>query len=207
MTSSQPAPAPSPRTAIGAEDAKPLRADALRNRARILEAAEAVFSEQGTAGSTEEVASRAGVAIGTVFRHFPTKTDLLGAIMKELLQRLTDEVRALNAGGDPATGLFTFFTEMVAQAAAKKTVVDLLARAGIGVQVGGSVQALQQAIHALLIRAQAAGAVRDDVQLDEVMALLIGACQGALYAGWDADLQRRTLTILFAGLRPVAGGR
>src|SRR3982074_1256888 len=63
--------------------AKPLRADARRNRARILDAAEVVFSEKGASASTEEVASRAGVAIGTVFRHFPTKKDLLRAIMKE----------------------------------------------------------------------------------------------------------------------------
>ena len=204
MTSAPPPPAPAPTGAISAEDAKPLRADARRNRARILEAAEAVFAEQGAAASTEEVASRAGVAIGTVFRHFPTKTDLLRAIMKELLQRLTDEVRSLNADGDPGTGLFTFFTQLVAQAAAKKTVVDLLASAGVGVQASDSVQALQQAIHTLLTRAQQAGTVRADVRPDEVMALLISTCQGALHAGWDSDLQHRTLTIVFAGLRPAA---
>ena len=66
----------------------PLRADARRNRAAILAAAEAVFAEQGTSAPTEEVAARAGVAIGTVFRHFPTKDALLAAMMKELLARL-----------------------------------------------------------------------------------------------------------------------
>ena len=60
---------------------KPLRADARRNRAKILDAAGEVFAERGAAASTEEVAARAGVAIGTVFRHFPTKQDLLGAIL------------------------------------------------------------------------------------------------------------------------------
>ncbi|HVV20388.1 MAG TPA: helix-turn-helix domain-containing protein, partial [Pseudonocardiaceae bacterium] len=62
----------------------PLRADAQRNRARILNAAESVFAELGASASTEEVAARAGVAIGTVFRHFPTKRDLLAAIMRGL---------------------------------------------------------------------------------------------------------------------------
>jgi AcrR family transcriptional regulator len=186
------------------DSTRTLRADARRNRARILEAAEQVFSEKGASASTEEVASSAGVAIGTIFRHFPTKDDLLRALMKELLQRLTDEVSSLNTDGDPATALFTFFTRMVEQAAAKKTVVDLLAQTGINVQVADPVQALRQGIQALLIRAQQAGAVRDDVQIAEVMALLTSTCQGALHAGWDHDLQHRTLTIVFNGLRPAA---
>jgi AcrR family transcriptional regulator len=181
-----------------------LRADARRNRARILEAAEAVFFEKGASASTEEVASRAGVAIGTVFRHFPTKGDLLGAMMKELRQRLTDEVRTLRADGDPETALFDFFTHMVAQAAAKKAVVDLLADSGVNVPVAEPLQALRDAIGALLTNAKKAGAVRREVRLDETMALLVGTCQGALHAGWDRDLQRRTLAIVFAGLRPNA---
>src|SRR4051812_44194715 len=96
----------------------PLRADAQRNRARILDAAEAVFDELGPRASTAEVARRAGVAIGTVFRHFPTKDDLLAAILKRLLVHLVERAAQLD--------LFTFFTHLVAQAAAKKTVVDLL---------------------------------------------------------------------------------
>jgi AcrR family transcriptional regulator len=192
-----------PPEASDPDSTKRMRADARRNRTRILKAAEEVFSDQGASASTEEVASRAGVAIGTVFRHFPTKTDLLRAVMKELLERLTDEVNALNTDGDPATALFTFFTDMVEQAAAKKAVVDLLAGAGIDVQITQPVHALQQAIQALLTHAQQAGAVRDDVRLDEVMALLTSSCQGALHAGWDRNLQQRTLAIVFNGLRPA----
>jgi AcrR family transcriptional regulator len=184
---------------------KILRADARRNRGRILDAAEEVFSTKGASASTEEVARRAGVAIGTVFRHFPTKDDLLRAVMKELLRRLTEEVQSLNATGDPATALFTFFTHTVEQAAAKKTVVDLLAQAGVHVDVAESVRALRQAIGALLAGAQRAGAVRDDIHLDEVMALLTSTCQGALNAGWNRHLQHRTTAIIFDGLRPAAG--
>ncbi|MFC4585499.1 TetR/AcrR family transcriptional regulator [Sphaerisporangium corydalis] len=180
-----------------------LRADARRNRARILRAAAEVFAEHGAAASTEEVAIRAGVAAGTVFRHFPTKKDLLQAIIKDLLESLTAEVDTLAAEGDPATALFTFFGRMVEQAVEKKTVADLLAAdTGVDIQVAGPVQSLQTAIETLLTGAQRAGAVRDDVRLDEVMALLTGACQGALHAGWPPDLQKRTLTIIFNGLRP-----
>lgn len=176
---------------------KKLRVDAQRNRARILAAAEAVFAEKGPSASTEEVAERAGVAIGTIFRHFPTKQALLQAIMKDLLLRLTQEATSLAADGDPATALFTFFTQVVEQAAHKKTVVDLL-----NLQVTDPVQSLRQKIAELLDRAQKAGAVRREIRPDEVIALLTSACQGALLAGWDHDLQRRTLAIIFDGFRP-----
>jgi len=179
-----------------------LRADARRNRARILTAAEAVFAEKGAAASTEEVARRAGVAVGTVFRHFPTKEALLQAIVGDLVARLADEVDALVAHGDPGTALFGFFTSMVEQAAAKKTVVDLLAAAGIDLPVSKPVQALRQSIEALLTRAQQAGAVRADAGVAEVLALLTATCQAAVQAGWDPELQHRTLAIVFDGLRP-----
>ncbi|MCW2880028.1 MAG: putative transcriptional regulator, TetR family [Sphaerisporangium sp.] len=188
---------------MSSPEAPALRADARRNRARILESGAAVFAERGASASTEEVAARAGVAIGTVFRHFPTKKDLLQAIIKDLLERLTDEVNALASEGDPATALFTFFGRMVREAAEKKTVADLLAAdMGAGIQVAGPVQTLQEAIGTLLTGARHAGAVREDVRLDEVLALLTATCQGALSAGWDPDLRRRTLAIVFDGLRP-----
>jgi hypothetical protein len=122
--------------------------------------------------------------------------------MKDLLRQLTEEARTLNTSGDPATALFTFFTRMVEQAAAKKTVADLLARTGVSVEVAGPVQVLRQEIEALLTRAQRAGAIRDDVHVAEVMALLTSTCQGALHAGWDRELQHRTTAIIFDGLRP-----
>jgi AcrR family transcriptional regulator len=172
----------------------PLRADAQRNRARILDAAEAVFAESGPGASTEEVARLAGVAIGTVFRHFPTKDDLLAAIMKRLLAQLVED-----AGKHD---LFTFFTHMVAQAGAKKTVVDLLAGSGVDIRLPDAVGHLEEAVGLLLEQAQVAGAVADSVRLPEVMALLASVCQGALSGGWDEQLQARTLAVVFAGLKP-----
>ncbi|WP_406065406.1 TetR/AcrR family transcriptional regulator [Micromonospora sp. NBC_00860] len=170
-----------------------LRADAQRNRARILDAAEAVFAEFGSRASTEEVARRAGVAIGTVFRHFPTKDDLLAAIMKRLLAQLVEE-----AGKHD---LFAFFTHMVAQAAAKKTVVDLLAGSGVDIRLPDAVGHLEEAVGLLLEQARAAGAVADSVRLPETMALLASLCQGALHGGWDQQLQARTLAVIFTGLK------
>lgn len=173
-----------------------MRADALRNRARILAAAEDVFAERGASTSTEEVAARAGVAIGTVFRHFPTKDDLLAAIMKDLLAGLTARIEALATDGDPATALFTFFTELVEQAATRRTVVDALA-----VELAPPLQTFRDAVGTLLAAAQRVRAVRSDVELDEVMALLLATTQGAVSAGWPSELQRRTLSVVFAGLQ------
>ncbi|WP_433042571.1 TetR/AcrR family transcriptional regulator [Dactylosporangium sp. CS-033363] len=179
------------------EGQPPLRADAQRNRARILDAAEAVFAEHGPRASTEEVARRAGVAIGTVFRHFPTKDDLLTAIMKRLLAQLIED-----AGRQD---LFAFFRHLVAQAAARKTVVDLL-----DARLPDLVARLEEAVGRLLSEAQNTGTVAGTIRRPEVMALLTGVCQGALHGGWDERLQERTLAIVFAGLgaatAPAGGG-
>jgi AcrR family transcriptional regulator len=180
----------------------PLRADARRNRARILAAAAEVFDAHGTSASTEEVARRAGVAVGTVFRHFPTKDDLLAAIMKDLQRRLAANATALAAQGH-STALFTFFADVVEHAAGARTVVHLLAAAGTDVGVDRQLAGLGEALDTLLGRAQKAQTVRSDVQLDEVIALLTAACHGALAAGWTPDLRRRTVARLLDGLRPL----
>ncbi|MFD0687442.1 TetR/AcrR family transcriptional regulator [Actinomadura fibrosa] len=190
-----------PPPSSDAPGGRPLRADARRNRIRILTAAEAVFAEKGPDASTEEVAARAGVAIGTVFRHFPTKDDLLAAIMKDLRQRLAEQADQLSENGDPATALFTFFTSLVEQAAATRTVVDLLARTGNEIEPGGPIRELEQALSRLLIRAQQAGAIRPQIRVTEVIALLTAACQGVLSGAWSEDLRHRTLEIIFNGMR------
>jgi AcrR family transcriptional regulator len=167
------------------------RADAVRNRARILQAAARVFTEQGAAASTEQVAAEAGVAIGTIFRHFPTKADLLAAIMKDTLAGLAERMAA------PDATLFTVFAALVAEAAAKRSVIDLLP----GLEVGESLARFHAVVAGLLSRAQQRGEVRPEVAPEEVMALLVSLCQGALRAGWPPDLQERTLAIVYAGLR------
>ncbi|GIH15611.1 TetR family transcriptional regulator [Rugosimonospora africana] len=179
-----------------------MRADAQRNRVRILSAAADVFAAGGPEASTEEVARRAGVAIGTVFRHFPTKADLLRALMKEQLRQLTDDAATLIAGGDPRTALFEFFSRLVERTAASRTVVHLLAAQGLDVPVAGPVGSLSGAVGELLAGAQRAGAVRPGIRADEVTALMVSACQGALHGGWSPDLRERTLGVMFAGLRP-----
>jgi AcrR family transcriptional regulator len=177
-----------------------MRADAQRNRQRILQAAEAMFAEHGPQASTEEVAQRAGVAIGTVFRHFPTKAELLRALMKRLLQQVTDEAGTLVEQGDPNSALLEFFTHLVEQATANRSVVGLLASEGIEAPITGALASLTDVVQQLLQRGQQAGAIRTEIRVDEVMALLVSACQGALHGGWSPELRQRTLAIMFTGL-------
>ncbi|GAA0544541.1 TetR/AcrR family transcriptional regulator [Paractinoplanes ferrugineus] len=166
------------------------RADAVRNRAKILEVAARVFAERGAAASTEQVAAEAGVAIGTVFRHFPTKADLLAAIMKDTLAALATRAAA------PQATLAGVFTDLVASAADRRSVIDLLP----GLEVAEALAQFRAVVADLLTRAQAAGEVRASIGVDEVMALLVALCQGALRGGWSPTLQRDTLAIVLDGL-------
>lgn len=98
----------------------PARADAARNRARILAAADAVFTAKGTGASTEDVAVRAGVGIGTVFRHFPVKQQLISAVLNERIARLAREAHTLGDAGDPGAAFLTFFTGLIEHVLAKR---------------------------------------------------------------------------------------
>ena len=125
------------------------------------------------------------------------RTGQLGSALATLSGSSRETVRE-KAG---SCGAGAFFTDLVGQAAEKRTVVELLAEGGIDVSIAGAVQALRDGVGQLLSRAQEVGAVREDVRLDTVVALLTSACQGAVQAGWDQDLQRRTLAVIFDGLR------
>src|SRR6266511_4146281 len=165
-----------PPTARTDQAGRPLRADARANRSRILQVAEEVFGTGGESASTEEVARLAGIGIATVFRHFPTKAALLEAVLVRRLERLRDQARALADAADPGRALFGFFAHTVADAASKIAIADALIEAG-GQATDRTVQAsdeLRRAVGVLLRRAQQAGAVRDDIDLPDLYALLVG---------------------------------
>ena len=195
-----------PPTARTDQAGRPLRADARANRSRILQVAEEVFGTGGELASTEEVARLAGIGIATVFRHFPTKAALLEAVFVRRLERLRDQARALADAADPGRALFDFFAHTVADAATKIAIADALADEG-GQAAAGTIQAsddLRRAVGVLLRRAQEAGAVRDDVDLPELYALLIGTSRAAAYAHLDTEVQARALAIVFDGLAAQA---
>jgi AcrR family transcriptional regulator len=197
-------PAVQEATAQTTQADRPPRADARRNRARILEAAEAVFARRGPSASTQEIARRAGVGDGTLFRHFPTKEALLEAIILVHIERLAAEADARIAEADAAAAFFSFFAHAVAQSATKNALIDLLDRRAFDLEAADPAlgAGLRQKIGTLVDRAQAVGAVRADIGLPEVLALLAGAGRAMEQAGDDRDVRGRTLGIIVDGLRP-----
>ncbi|MFC6083423.1 TetR/AcrR family transcriptional regulator [Sphaerisporangium aureirubrum] len=189
-------------TSAGAS--RPLRADARRNRARVLAAAEEVFAAKGTGASTDEVARAAGVGIGTVFRHFPTKEALLAAVLVDHLRRLAEQADALADARDAGAALFGFFTHVVEQAGGKNAYTGALAEAGV--DVGGTTAEfgarMRSALERLLARAQRDGAVRPDVGVAELLALMVGVSRAGEHAG--REVQARAAAIVLDGLRPRA---
>jgi AcrR family transcriptional regulator len=181
------------------------RADARTNRSRILETAEEVFGKGGESASTEEVARLAGVGIATVFRHFPTKAELLEAVLVRRFDRLREQAEALLDADDPGAAFHDFFGQLVADAATKIAIAEALLAAGgdVGGDAARASKGLRQVVGTLLERAQHAGAVRTDVDLPEVYALLVGTSRAAAHAHLDQEVTRRMLAIVFDGLAPA----
>ncbi|MDG6109874.1 TetR/AcrR family transcriptional regulator [Dactylosporangium aurantiacum] len=183
---------------------RPRRADARANRDRILDVAEDVFGRGGETASTDEVARLAGVGIATVFRHFPTKAALLQAVLVRRYDRLRGQAEALLDTPDPGAAFYGFFRHLVADAATKIAIGDALLDAG-GDDDGAATRAsagLRRAVGALLDRAQQTGAVRDDVELPEVYALLVATSRAAAHGDLEAEVKARMLAVVFDGLRP-----
>lgn len=182
------------------------RVDARANRGRILDAAEEVFGKGGESASTEEVARLAGVGIGTVFRHFPTKTALLEAVLDREFGRLREHASALLDAPDPGEAFRDLFSHLAERGQTKIAMTDALLDAGgrlDGIaRVERASDELRQVVGALLQRAQQAGTVRSDVELPEVYALLAAISQASARSRLDEDARARLLAIVFDGLQP-----
>ncbi|MBP2325848.1 AcrR family transcriptional regulator [Kibdelosporangium banguiense] len=186
-----------------AEQSRPLRADAARNRARVLQVAYETFAAEGLAVPIDEIARRAGVGAGTVYRHFPTKESLFQAIVADRMGHLIDVARGM-AADDPGQGLFKFLHYMLEEGSADQGLADALA--GIGIDLGASVpdgeREFMQMLAELLAAAQAAGCVRSDVAAKDVKTLLVGLQAMQRYRGDDAELVFR---IVLDGLASSPG--
>jgi AcrR family transcriptional regulator len=158
------------------ETARRQRADARRNRARVLEVAAEIFEDEGLAVPVDDIARRAGVGVGTVYRHFPTKEALFEAIITSRVDQLAEEARALAGAEDPGAAFFGLFADMIKKIVLNKALGEALVAAGRDLteisQTSGRM--VQEAQGVLLKRAQEAGAVRADVTPAELKAMLIG---------------------------------
>jgi AcrR family transcriptional regulator len=178
------------------------RADARRNRAQILQAAETCFAEQGVGIPIDDIARAACVGVGTVYRHFPTKEALVEAVIVTHMEKLTAEARALASSDDPGVAFFAFLARMAEEGSSKRDLIDALSGAGVEVKERTSPQKseLTDAIGVLLQRAQDAGDVRDDVELADLFGLVMGACAFAGHAE-SGSSQARMLSVVCDGLR------
>lgn len=190
-----------------ASERRSLRADARRNRERVLEAADGVFSEIGPGASTESVAKRAGVAIGTVFRHFPTKEALIEAVVLGRLAQLTAEAKQLDTAVDADVALIMFIRRWIELSATKHQFAAALAHSGTDMREIRSnhpevVQELRDAVAVLLARAQRAGNIRQDLTEWDLVALMVGASRAHEHIGPDPGQRAHLLSVTIDGLRP-----
>src|SRR5580692_11564525 len=183
--------------------ARPLRADAQRNRQRVLDVAQEVFASEGLAVPIDEIARRAGLGVGTLYRHFPTKEALFEAIVVGRMEQLVDEARAGAKARDPGAAFFGFLSRMVEEGSAKKDFLTALAGTGIDLdRIAAIKQRMKRAVAILVERAQSAGAVRTDVGAGDVLTLVMGTVGAADRHGAEPAERKRLLKVIFDGLRP-----
>src|SRR3979411_1001442 len=147
------------------------RADAVRNRERVVEAAKAVCSAGGPDASLEAVAKRAGVGIGTLYRHFPTREALFEAVYRREVQQLVELAGQLESAGEPVDALRRWLRSNVEVVATKKGMLAALALAvhGSSELYAYSFERLTKAVGALLDRAVVAGEVRGDISPEDLL--------------------------------------
>lgn len=188
-----------------------LRADAARNRERIIEAAAEVFAERGLDVSTAEIAEHAGVGEATLFRRFPTKDDLIDAILERKMAESIDLMADYAADPDPARGIERFFVEMIGHKL--QTDQGFYEAAGQRCMTNPAFEALRkqslEMIGVLLRRAQEAGAVRDDLEPQDLSFLLMAAAAPlrSPLPGLREDLFKRYARVILDGMRPEGASK
>jgi AcrR family transcriptional regulator len=174
---------------------RPQRADARRNFDALLVAARDAFAEHGSGASLEDIARRAGVGIGTLYRNFPTRQDLFDAVYLEEIEalcRAADEA----AGLAPWEALAAWLRRFVGYVATKRAIYEEINRDSE--MMRGAREAIYAAVEPLLTRAQRSGAARPDVSSDDLLRLISGLTAG----GYVDDAQReRVLAIALDGVR------
>jgi AcrR family transcriptional regulator len=168
-----------------------LRADAERNRGLILDAARSVFAEQGLDAGVAEIAERAGVGVGTIFRRFPHKEDLLVAIVEARVSEIVAFARSAPTFGD-------FMRDAVSLHMGDRCLCESVGTAVFDrPELESARDDAREAVGALLARAQGESEIREDVTVDDVPVIVLGVARSAPAEGWE-----RYLDFALAGLRP-----
>lgn len=195
------------RGADGSEGSPPARkprSDALRNRALVLATARAAFEAEGVGVPVHEIARRAGVGPGTVTRHFPTKNDLVSALVRECVDKLTEAAAATEDPARPADSFFALVAALLDETAANAGLNQALTTAGVDVNAAfpDAQRAILDLLGVRLARVQRDGSVRPDVDAEDVAALVVGSAS-RLHGGDREAARGRLLAVLRAGLAPT----
>jgi AcrR family transcriptional regulator len=178
------------------------RADSARNRQLLIDAAKAGFSEAGLNVSLEEIARRAGVGIGTLYRHFPTREAVVEAVYRREVEQLAQSVPKLLETSPAAEALHQWMHLFVDYIATKRIIAPSLATAAARTPAlyTTSLELITGAISTLVKRAIASGDVRKDIDPSDLLRAMVGVSYGNPDAGWEASA-RRLIDILMDGLR------
>lgn len=184
-------------TASTAGTARAPRKDSVRNRARLIGAARQVFAERGLDATLDEIAARAGLGVGTAYRHFADKYELAAELLGEATQEVADEARAALAIDDPWDALVWYFQTSVARQAANRGLYEALAGRG---RVADKIRVwpeLAAAVTELFDRARRAGAIRDELRAEDSVAVF--TMLGALDT--TPERRQRYLGLILDGMR------
>ncbi|WP_398978681.1 TetR/AcrR family transcriptional regulator [Streptomyces sp. I05A-00742] len=186
---------------------RPMRADARRNYERLLTEARTAFTEHGTDASLEDVARRAGVGIGTLYRHFPSRTALMCAVFQGEVDGLLARSRELLAAPEPCRALVDWLRAVVAHASTYRGLARALmaAQGDEASDLARCSLPMREAGGTLLARAQQAGVVRPDLGVTDLLQLTNAIALAVEQAPEDPELGDRLLKLTLEGIRPGAG--
>jgi AcrR family transcriptional regulator len=180
---------------------RPLRADAQRNYERLITAAHIVFARQGGGASMEAVAKEAGVGVGTLYRHFPKRIDIVEAVYREDVDELVGSAEASVENMEPWPALVAWLEAFVRYASNKRRFLNELQEAfekNPDLRVR-SRERIEEAVSIVLDRAQEAGVARTDLDGPDLMQLLSSMCMSATLT---PEQSARLLVVIQDGLRP-----
>jgi AcrR family transcriptional regulator len=184
------------------QERRPLRADAERNRKRLIESATAIFCERGLEVGVGEIAEHAGVGRGTLFRNFPSKEDLIAAVAVERIRESVARGQALLEAPDPGEALFGLLDQAAGRSLTDRALFDALDDEWLtndGIRAAHS--ELIAVLDRLVTRAQAAGAVRPDVSAVDVLMMVKGVCEASRsFQHADPNMAARQLDLVWAAI-------
>ncbi|QSO51678.1 TetR/AcrR family transcriptional regulator [Alicyclobacillus curvatus] len=183
-------------------EGKSLRADARRNRERVLEVATKVFAAEGLAVPIDEIAERAGVGIGTVYRHFPTKEALFDAVIVSFKKRLIEKAEEMLERDEPDAAFYHFLSLILRESTVNRAIIATIASSAVNTHLPltGISLDFQNALEKLLKYAQEARSVREDILVTDVTAILFGLARSMEHHSDDPEFPDRILSVIWDGL-------